>query len=187
MVMDPGGAGPTLRTERLVLRRWRESDRAPFAALNADPEVMRYYLRPLSAAESDARIDRIEAGFEAEGYGLWALERVWDGAFLGFSGLAAHTFEAPFTPCVEVGWRLARDAWGHGYATEAARAALAFGFDRAGLREIVSFTTPLNLASIRVMSGSACVATPPTTSNTRTSRRGTRFGATCSTGCAVRS
>ena len=148
---DREGPGPTLRTERLALRRWTEADRAPFARMNADPEVMRFFVRPLEPAESDTFVDRIEARFEINGFGLWAVERREDSVFLGFTGLAAQTFEAPFTPCVEVGWRLAREAWGHGYATEAARAARAFGFGTAGLEEIVSFTTPLNVPSIRVM------------------------------------
>jgi len=143
--------GPTLTTERLVLRRWRESDREAFAHLNADPEVMRHFLRPLSREESDAFVDRIEARFEERGYGLWAVERRADEAFLGFTGLAYQTFEAPFTPCVEVGWRLDTFAWGHGYTSEAGREALRFGFEEAGLDEIVSFTSPGNVASVRVM------------------------------------
>jgi ribosomal-protein-alanine N-acetyltransferase len=147
----PAHLGPTLTTERLVLRRWHKSDREAFAHLNADPEVMRHFLRPLSREESDAFVDRIEARFEERGYGLWAVERREDGAFLGFTGLAYQTFEALFTPCVEVGWRLAAFAWGHGYASEAAREALRFGFDEAGLDEIVSFTSTGNVASVRVM------------------------------------
>ena len=117
-----------LTTARLILRRWRDADRPQFAALNADPEVMRYFAAPLDRAASDAFVDRIEQGFDEHGYGLWALEVRATGEFLGFTGLALQTFEAPFTPAVEVGWRLARSAWGQGYATEAARAALAYGF-----------------------------------------------------------
>ncbi len=143
--------GPTLQTERLVMRRWRDSDREPFAQMNADPRVMAHFPRPLDAAESDAFVDRIEARFEERGYGLWALQRRSDGLFLGFTGLAYQTFEAPFTPCVEVGWRLARYAWGQGYATEAGAEALAFGFDEAGLEEIFSFTSIGNTASRHVM------------------------------------
>jgi RimJ/RimL family protein N-acetyltransferase len=145
---DPG---PTLTTERLILRRWRESDREPFARLNSDPEVMRHFVRPLGREESDALVDRIEARFDERGYGLWAVERREDAAFLGFVGLAHHTFDAPFTPCVEVGWRLDKFAWGHGYATEAAREAVRFGFEEAGLDEIVSFTSREHAASMRVM------------------------------------
>jgi len=147
----PAHLGPTLTTERLLLRRWRESDREAFAHLNADPEVMRHFLRPLSREESDAFVDRIEARFDERGYGMWAVQRRQDGAFLGFTGLAYQSFEAPFTPCVEVGWRLGAFAWGHGYASEAAREALRFGFDEAGLDEIVSFTSIGNGASVRVM------------------------------------
>ncbi len=148
--MTPGNS-PAISTERLILRRWRESDREPFARLNADPEVMRYFLRPLSRAESDAFVDRIEARFEERGYGLWAVERRGDGAFLGFTGLAYQTFAARFTPCVEIGWRFDRFAWGHGYATEAAGEALRLGFEEARLDEIVSFTSLGNVASVRVM------------------------------------
>jgi RimJ/RimL family protein N-acetyltransferase len=143
--------GPTLHSPRLRLRRWHASDRAPFARLNADPEVMRYFLRPLDRAESDALVDRIEVAFETHGYGLWAVERREDGVFLGFTGLAVPRFAAAFTPCVEVGWRYAREAWGHGYATEAARAAIRFGFEEAGLAEIVSFTSVVHARSRRVM------------------------------------
>ncbi|MDH2443746.1 GNAT family N-acetyltransferase [Amnibacterium sp. CER49] len=138
-------------TERLLLRRWRDDDRAPFAALNADPEVMRHFPARLSREESDALIDRIEQHFDRHGYGLWALERRDTGEFLGFTGLAVPRFEAHFTPAVEVGWRLARSAWGAGYASEAARAALAVGFGDAGLDEIVSFTVPANTRSRAVM------------------------------------
>ena len=140
-----------IRTERLVLRRWRPSDREPFARLNADREVMRYLLAPLSRAESDAFVERIEAHFDQRGFGLWAVEAVGTAPFVGYVGLAYHDFPAHFTPAVEIGWRLDRPYWGHGYATEAARAALADGFERIGLREIVSFTIPANLPSIRVM------------------------------------
>ncbi len=139
-----------IRTERLVLRRWRDEDRAAFAALNADPEVMRFYPHPLDRAESNAFADRVEATFAERGYGLWAVEAPGDG-FVGYTGLWPATFLAPFTPAVEVGWRLARSAWGRGYAPEAARAAVADGFARLGLPEIVSFTAEVNAPSRRVM------------------------------------
>lgn len=146
-----GSHAVALLTPRLVLRRWRQSDREPFARLNADPDVMRHFLRPLSRAESDALVERIEARFEERGYGLWAVARREDGVFLGFTGLAYQSFESHFTPCIEIGWRLDRFAWGHGYATEAAREALRFGFEEANLDEIVSFTSSGNVASVRVM------------------------------------
>jgi RimJ/RimL family protein N-acetyltransferase len=138
-------------TERLILRRWRESDREPFAAMNADPEVMRYFRAPLDRLASDTFVDRIEASFDERGYGLWAVEVRDTGSFIGFVGLALQTFEAHFTPAVEIGWRLSRAAWGRGYATEAARAALAYGFGPAGLQEIVSMTSRVNLRSQAVM------------------------------------
>lgn len=141
----------SLRTERLVLRRWLPADRQLFAALNADPEVMEYYPGVLSRPESDALADRIEAHFAAHGFGLWALEVAGVAGFVGCVGLAIPRFEAPFTPCVEIGWRLARAHWGKGYATEAARAAMAYGFDVLRLPELVSFTVPANLRSRRVM------------------------------------
>jgi ribosomal-protein-alanine N-acetyltransferase len=145
------GGVDELLTERLRLRRWRPSDRDPFAALNADPEVMEHFPAPLPRAESDALIDAIEAGFEARGFGLWAVEARASGALLGFTGLSVPSFDAPFTPAVEIGWRLAREAWGRGYATEAARAAAALGFDALGLAEIVSFTAVANARSRAVM------------------------------------
>jgi RimJ/RimL family protein N-acetyltransferase len=143
--------GPTLRSDRLLLRRWHASDRAPFATLNADPDVTRYLFRPLTPEESDALVDSIEAGFAERGWGLWAVQVLDDERFIGFTGLNVARFEAPFTPAVEVGWRLARSAWGYGYATEAATAALSFGFGSSGLGEVVSFTSPLNTRSMRVM------------------------------------
>jgi len=138
-----------LRTERLVLRQWVVSDREPYAALNTDAETMRYFPARLSSAESDAMVDRATASLESNGWGLWAVEH--NGEFLGFTGLAVPAFDARFTPAVEVGWRFARSAWGHGFATEAARAAVAFGFEQLGLAEIVSFTTRANQRSRAVM------------------------------------
>lgn len=140
-----------LETSRLLLRRWRAVDRTPFAALNADAVVMEHFPARLSRAESDALVDRIEAGLDERGWGLWAAEVRDSGAFIGFVGLNPATFDAPFTPAVEVGWRLARQHWGHGYATEGALAAIDFGFERLELDEIVSFTTHGNLRSRRVM------------------------------------
>ncbi|WP_246002004.1 GNAT family N-acetyltransferase [Allorhizocola rhizosphaerae] len=146
--MNPGAG---IQTKRLLLRGWRETDLDPFAALNADPEVMEHFPAPLSQEQSDVMVARIEQGFTRHGFGLWALEIAATGEFIGFTGLSPVSFEAHFTPAVEIGWRLARHAWGHGYATEAARAAIAFGFDIARLREIVSFTSRTNVRSQRVM------------------------------------
>ena len=140
-----------LRTERLLLRRWRVSDREPYAALNADPVVMQHMWGVLTREESDAHIAAMEERFATMGFGQWAVELLDGGAFVGFVGLAAPTFDAHFTPAVEVGWRLAAEHWGHGYATEAASASLDDGFDRLGLEEIVSFTSPANQRSQRVM------------------------------------
>ena len=142
---------PILTTERLVLRPWRATDRAPFAAMCADPRVMEFLGPLLSRDESDAVADRIAAHFAEHGYGLWAVEVPGNAEFAGFVGLSQPRFSAHFTPCVEVGWRLAARHWGRGYATEGARAALAFGFEQLGLREIVSFTTAANRASRAVM------------------------------------
>ncbi len=141
----------SLETERLILRRWREEDRDPFAALNADPAVMEHFVNPMTREQSDEFVDRIEAHFDEHGWGLWAVEVAETGAFTGFVGLWPAKFEAAFTPAVEVGWRLAHEHWGHGYATEAARAAVDDGFGRLGLDEIISFTTVANIRSQRVM------------------------------------
>ena len=140
-----------LRTERLILRRWISADRRVFAEMNADPEVMEHFPGVLSRAESDRLADRIEEHFVAHGFGLWALEVPGVASFAGFVGLSVPSFEAPFTPCVEIGWRLARACWGNGYVTEAATAVLAFGFDELHLDEVVSFTVPANTRSRRVM------------------------------------
>ena len=112
---------------------------------------MEHFPEPLTRRQSDELVERIEAGFEANGFGLWALEVRATGEFVGFTGLAVPEFEAHFTPGVEVGWRLARSAWGNGYATEAARGAVSFGFQEVGLAEAVSFTTPANRRSRAVM------------------------------------
>jgi RimJ/RimL family protein N-acetyltransferase len=140
-----------LHTERLVLRHWREEDLDPFAELNADPETMRYFPVPQSREESDALAERARRQIEENGWGLWAVEVAGGSSFIGFVGLARPSFEEHFTPAVEVGWRLAREHWGRGYATEAGRAALAYGFENLSLEEIVSFTSLLNEPSWRVM------------------------------------
>jgi ribosomal-protein-alanine N-acetyltransferase len=141
----------TIETERLVLRRWRVEDSEPFAALNADPVVMEYFVSTLGRGESDHLIDRIEAGFADHAFGLWALEVKANREFIGFTGLSVPSFEAAFTPAVEIGWRLARGAWGNGYATEAANAALREGFVEHRLPEVVSFTYEKNARSRAVM------------------------------------
>lgn len=142
---------PEVRTARLVLRRWRDADLPPFAALNADPRVVEHLPGPLSRAESDRLAARADAHFDAHGFGPWAVEIPGEAAFAGFVGLFVPEFAAPFTPCVEIGWRLAAPHWGRGYATEGARAALDFGFAALGLAEIVAFTVPANVRSRRVM------------------------------------
>ena len=142
---------PTIETERLRLRAFLDTDRERFAELNADPDVMEFMPNALSREESDTFVDLTIKRWAERGYGQWALERLRDGAFLGFTGLSSPRFEVHFTPAVEVGWRLARHAWGHGYATEAGRAALHYGFTTLGVDEIVSFTTVANERSRRVM------------------------------------
>jgi RimJ/RimL family protein N-acetyltransferase len=138
-------------TERLLLRRWRTEDRAPFAVMNGDARVMEHFPKVATVAESDAQVERIEAHFAARGFGLWAVEIPGVAPFIGFVGLNVPRFEAHFTPCVEIGWRLAVEHWGRGYATEAARAVLDVGFEQVGLTEIVSMTVPANVRSRRVM------------------------------------
>ena len=148
-----------LHTPRLALRAWRDGDRDLFAALNADPVVMKWFPAALSRAESDLLVDVIEQGMAERGWGLWAVEVVGTGAFIGFVGLTPVPFDADFTPAVEVGWRLARAHWGHGYASEAARAALGYSFGRLGLARVVSFTAVGNRRSQAVMRriGMTCV------------------------------
>jgi RimJ/RimL family protein N-acetyltransferase len=141
----------TIRTGRLVMRRWRESDRDPYAALNADPEVMRYFPATLDRAASDASIDRMEDLFRGQGFGLWALEVAATGEFIGFTGLNPMPGGVPGAGGMEVGWRLARDAWHHGYATEAATAAVDVAFRGVGLDHIWSMTAVLNRPSQAVM------------------------------------
>ena len=140
-----------LRTDRLLLRRWVPADSAPFATMNADPRVMQYLPGALSHEESDRFIGRIEAHFDRHDFGLWAVEIPGQVPFAGFIGLSIPAFDAHFTPCVEIGWRLAAAQWGRGYATEGARAVLSFGFETLRLGEIVSFTVADNLRSRRVM------------------------------------
>jgi RimJ/RimL family protein N-acetyltransferase len=140
-----------LETERLLLRRWRAADLEPFARINRDPAGMEYLPAPLSRAASDEMADRIEAHFRRHGFGLWAAELRENEEFIGFIGLSVPRFEAAFTPCVEIGWRLARDHWGKGLATEGARAAMQHAFVELRMPSLVSFTVPANVRSRRVM------------------------------------
>jgi len=138
-----------LHGPRVLLRSWREDDLDPFAALNADPAVTEFLAGPRSREASAEMIARLQAGIDERGWGLWAVDV--GGCCIGFTGITHPRFESHFTPCVEIGWRLAREAWGHGYATEAARVALAFGFAVLNLAEIVAFTAVGNARSRRVM------------------------------------
>jgi RimJ/RimL family protein N-acetyltransferase len=140
-----------LRTERLVLRGWRPEDRDPYAALNADPEVMEHFVGVLDRATSDAEADRFAADLDRDGWGHWVVTRPADDRLIGFTGLDVVDFPQSWTPATEIGWRFARGAWGHGYATEAARAVLGFAFGTLALDEVVSFTATTNLRSQRVM------------------------------------
>jgi RimJ/RimL family protein N-acetyltransferase len=140
-----------LLTSRLKLRRWKDSDRPPFARLNSSSEVMRYFPRLLTTDESNAVVDRITQHFANHELGLWAVEILKSGEFIGFVGLQKVGMTTHFTPCVEVGWRLLSEFWGYGYAVEAAQAAMTDGFTRVELSEIVAMTSLLNLPSIRVM------------------------------------
>jgi RimJ/RimL family protein N-acetyltransferase len=139
----------TVRTERLVLRPWRDGDRAPFAQMNGDPEVMEHFPGTMSPEATDALLTRFHADWAELGWGVWAVEVPGVAPFVGFVGIARQN--APGFPVVEVGWRLARPYWGRGYATEGAERALAFGFETLGLDEIVSFTVPQNARSRAVM------------------------------------
>lgn len=145
-----------LETKRVILRRWREADREPFARMNRDPAVMEFYPALLSADESSQAADRIEAHFALHGFGLYAAELSSSGEFIGYIGLNVPRFEVPgfkeaHQPCVEIGWRLASQHWGRGLATEGAVAVVRYAFDVLQLPEIASFTVPANLRSRRVM------------------------------------
>ena len=138
-----------LTTNRLILRSWLESDRKPFARMNADPRVMEFFASRLSSEETDAIVDRIETHFRQHGFGLWAAELRRDGAFVGFVGFDVPSYEAPYS--VELGWRLGVEHWGQGLATEGAQAAVGYGFQTLGFPEIVATTVPANTRSRRVM------------------------------------
>lgn len=138
-------------TPRLTLRRWKDEDKEPFANLNANPKVMEFMPKTLTRQESHSLVERIEKNFKEHKFGLFAAELVSSKTFIGFIGLAIPRFQSSFTPCVEIGWRLAFEHWGNGYVTEGARAVLEFAFTDLNLREVVSFTVPANLRSRRVM------------------------------------
>jgi RimJ/RimL family protein N-acetyltransferase len=140
-----------IETVRLHLRDWRESDREPFRRMNSDPRVMEFFPALLSQTESDVFIQRIEAHQQRHGFTLWAVELRDTAEFIGFIGMIHTPFEAPFTPCVEIGWRLAAEFWGRGFATEGAQAVLRYGFHNLKLPEIVALTVPANQRSRRVM------------------------------------
>jgi RimJ/RimL family protein N-acetyltransferase len=141
----------TLSSGRICLRRWRDEDREAFAAMNSDARVMEFFRSRLSRVESDGMIDGIQKHFSEREFGLWAIEVPGVAPFIGFAGLTVARFGAPFTPCVEVGWRIAFEHWGRGYATEAARLALGYGFGILALSEVVSFTSAMNHRSRAVM------------------------------------
>jgi len=140
-----------LTTARLLLRRWRPSDRQPFQALNADPRVMEYFPCLMTPDESNEAIMRIEHHFDRHGFGLFAAELIQEKALIGFIGLSVPSFDAPFMPAVEIGWRLSADHWGRGLATEGARAVVSHAFENLGFTSLVSFTVPENLRSRNVM------------------------------------
>jgi ribosomal-protein-alanine N-acetyltransferase len=140
-----------LPTKRLVLRRWTDGDREVLARITADPEVVRFRLRTLTRRESDDLIDTTESCFDRKGFGMWAAERAEDGRLIGYIGLEEASDDMPFRPLVHVGWHLAADVWGHGYATEGATAVLDYAFEDLGLAEVVAHTTARNDRSERVM------------------------------------
>lgn len=149
--VDPSSAAIEFDTPRLRLRQWRDADRGPFAALNADPVVMEFFSALGERSASDASIDAWQAQFVERGWSNWAAELRQTAEFIGFVGLSVPRRVLPFSPCVEIGWRLAREHWGKGYATEAARDVLRIGFATLGLPEIVSFTAVPNRRSRAVM------------------------------------
>jgi ribosomal-protein-alanine N-acetyltransferase len=140
-----------LTTDRLILRRWRDTDRKPFQALNADLRVMEFFPTTLTAEESDQAIARIEQHFNRHGFSLYAAELIETKAFIGFVGISIPAFAAPFMPAIEIGWRLACEHWGRGLATEGARAVVRHAFQTLKIPSLVSFTVPANLRSRRVM------------------------------------
>jgi len=141
----------SLHTPRLLMRPWRDADRAAFAALSGDPRVMAYFPRPLTPRESDAQLAEMQAHFVEHGYGWWALQLRSGGSPIGYAGLQWCEFPAPFAPALSIGWRLATEYWGEGYAQEAAQAALTFAFEQLQVEEVVAFSVPANLSSLALM------------------------------------
>jgi len=140
-----------LKTDRLVLRQWGDGDRFSFAQMNCDPDVMKYFPRPLTSVESDALLDKFAARINNNGFGIFAVEERGSKVFVGFIGLSSPSFEMRITPCTEIAWRLHKRFWGEGYATEGAGKVLEFAFDFLGLGEVVSFASRINQRSINVM------------------------------------
>ncbi|WP_168400069.1 GNAT family N-acetyltransferase [Acinetobacter indicus] len=140
-----------LQTPRLILRQWQDSDAAPFIQMCADPEVMRYFLNPLTEQQSLAFMQRIQNFIATHGWGLFAVELKSSGEFIGFIGLHQHLEHYDFAPCIEIGWRLAKQYWHNGYATEGSKAVLDYAFRELQLDNVVSFTTVLNTPSEKVM------------------------------------
>jgi RimJ/RimL family protein N-acetyltransferase len=138
-------------TKRILLRQWEIQDFVPFAEINSNPDVMKHFPKTLNQIESDCLADKIKLFIKNNGWGLWAVELMSTGEFIGFVGLNKPKENLPFAPCVEVGWRLANKHWGQGYATEAAKRALNYAFSTLGLEEVVAFTTPNNIGSLTVM------------------------------------
>lgn len=141
----------TINTHRLILRQWQDSDLTPFATLNADPRVREFFPGLMSREESDHSVKLMSDHIARCGWGLWAASLIDTGEFIGFIGLEEVYFQAHFTPAVEIGWRLAFNHWGKGYATEGAKAVLAYGFENLNLEEVVSFTAVQNMRSRRIM------------------------------------
>lgn len=139
------------QTDRLKLRQWKESDLPIFASMNADPQVMKYYPSVLNEEESHNIAHKFEALIREKGWGFWAVEKLEDERFIGFVGLNEPTYDLPVTPCVEIGWRLGKEHWGKGYATEAAKSCLDFAFNKLNLTEVYSFTSVTNKKSAAVM------------------------------------
>lgn len=151
LIMDSMKETPIIKTDCLILRQWQQKDLEPFAKLNADPKVMEYFPRLKTREESDASVKLMSDHIQRYGYGFWAVSLIHTGEFIGFIGLEDVDFKAPFTPAIEIGWRLAFAHWGKGYATQGAKVALAYGFETLNLSEIVSFTAVHNMRSRRVM------------------------------------